>query len=231
MKHAVVTGAYQGLGARIANELEAVGYKVHRWDLRFEQSVDLCSEGSVAAAVHRLPVSHIHALVNCAGVNTLASVDELTSQSWDHHMAVNARGMLYTVQQLIPHLSAGGSVCNIISNASHMPMRMSLAYNASKAAAAMLTRQMARELWGTHRITVFGVSPNRLHGTPMSVEVDKQVAVVRGWTMEQVRANQLAALPIGEETDPAAVAEFIGWLLSTKERHRYLHGAILDYGI
>jgi NAD(P)-dependent dehydrogenase (short-subunit alcohol dehydrogenase family) len=122
-------------------------------------------------------------------------------------------------------------VCNIISNASHMPMRFSLAYNASKAAAAMLTRQMARELWGTHGVTVFGVSPNRLHGTPMSVAIDQQVGVARGWPLDKVRKKQLEALPIGEETDPAAVAEFIGFLLSTKERHRYLHGAILDYGI
>jgi NAD(P)-dependent dehydrogenase (short-subunit alcohol dehydrogenase family) len=146
-------------------------------------------------------------------------------------MAVNARAMLYTVQALLPALSAGGTVCNIISNASHMPMRHSLAYNASKAAADMLTRQMARELWGTHRVTVFGVSPNRLHGTPMSVSVDRQVAISRAWSAAEVRRRQLEALPIGEETDPATVAEFVAWLLSTKERHRYLHGAILDYGI
>jgi NAD(P)-dependent dehydrogenase (short-subunit alcohol dehydrogenase family) len=145
------------------------------------------------------------------------------------HIAVNSASILNTVQALWPKLRGGGTVCNVISNASHMPMRMSLAYNASKAAAAMMTRQIARELGPA--VTVFGVSPNRLQGTPMSMEVDKQVSALRGWTWEETRQKQLEALPIGEETDPATLAEFIGFLLSNKRRHRYLHGAILEYGI
>ena len=93
-----------------------------------------------------------------------------------------------------------------------------------------MTRQMARELWGTHKITVFGVSPNRLKGTPMSENFDHYCAVVRGWSAEEVAKRQLEVMPIGEETDPLVVAEYIGFLLSTKERHKYFHGAIMDYG-
>jgi hypothetical protein len=35
---------------------------------------------------------------------------------------------------------------------------------------------------------------------------------------------------MGEETDPAKLAEFIAFLLSSKERHKYLGGCILPYG-
>lgn len=246
IKHAVVTGAFQGLGRRIADALEAHGeYIVHRWDVRsisvgLHYYVDLENEASVRATARRVKDmtdnGTLHALVNCAGVNNLSSIEELSADSFDRHMNVNARAILLTVQALLPMMKQkasyepGGTVCNIISNASHQPMRMSLAYNASKAAAAMITRQMARELFDTHGLTVFGVSPNRLHGTPMSVDVDKQVAQVRGWTSEEVDVHKFESLPIHEETDPAAVAEFVAWLLTTKERHRYLHGSILDYG-
>lgn len=232
MKHAVVTGAAQGLGSLIARQLAMEGYEVHHWDIKNASSVDVADKRSVEAAAERLQLiaPHIDVLVNCAGVNQICSIPRLEPELFDRHIAVNARGMLFTVQALLSALSHGGTVCNIISNASHLPMRYSIAYNASKAAAAHMTRQMARELWGTHKITVFGVSPNRLKDTPMSANFDKACAEVRGWTAEETAKRQLEVMPIGEETDPAVVAEFIGFLLSTKERHRYLHGAIMEYG-
>ena len=227
MKTAVVTGANGGLGRLIADQLEAADFSVQRWDIN--TGVDVTDELCLANIAIKPPI--VDVLVNCAGFNKLAAVPDLSAKSFDLHMNVNARAILLCTQALLPALAGGGTVCNVISNASHMPMRMSLAYNASKAAAAMITRQMARELWDTHHITVFGVSPNRLAGTPMSNSVDEQVAKVRGWTLARVHHEQVARLPIGEETDTTALAEFIGFLLSTKQRNKYLHGAILDYGI
>ena len=46
-----------------------------------------------------------------------------------------------------------------------MPMTCSLAYNASKGAAHIMTLQLARELTKKHGITVFGIAPNKLKGT------------------------------------------------------------------
>jgi NAD(P)-dependent dehydrogenase (short-subunit alcohol dehydrogenase family) len=109
-------------------------------------------------------------------------------------------------------------------------MRGSLAYNASKGAAHIMTLQMARELYQRHGITVFGISPNKLSGTPMSDSIDRQVCEQRGWAMEKAREYQLAGLATGEETDPEVLAEFIAFLVSTKKRHQYLHGCILPYG-
>jgi NAD(P)-dependent dehydrogenase (short-subunit alcohol dehydrogenase family) len=229
MKVAVVTGAYGGLGKLIIRQLELSGHMVFHWDLPV---VDVTDGGSIQEAASKVAVmtgnKNVDVLVNCAGFNKLAPIGGIALSDFDRHMAVNARALYLVPQIMLPELK-GGTICNVISNASHMPMRMSLAYNASKAAAAMITRQMAREL--APHVTVFGVSPNRLAGTPMSNSVDKQVATVRGWTEEEVRQKQLEALPIGEETDPAMVAEFIGFLLSSKERHRYLHGSIMEYGI
>ena len=144
-------------------------------------------------------------------------------------MDVNAFAIYRTTKALLEKLR-GGTVLNIISNASHVPMTCSLAYNASKAAAHMMTLQMARELKKTHDITVFGISPNKLKNTGMSAATDARVPGLRGWTPEQAAEYQRAALPSGEETDPEVLAEFIAFLLSNKERHKYLNGCILQYG-
>ena len=102
--------------------------------------------------------------------------------------------------------------------------------NASKGAAHILTLQMARELTKKHGITVFGISPNKLKGTGMSRDIEEQVMATRGWTAEFARQYQLNSLLAGEETDPAALAEFIAFLLHNKERHKFLTGCILPYG-
>ncbi len=76
----------------------------------------------------------------------------------------------------------------------------------------------------------FGISPNKLAGTEMSADIERQTVELRGWTPEFAREYQLKALPAGAETPPARVAEFIAFLVSDKERHRYLHGTIIPYG-
>jgi NAD(P)-dependent dehydrogenase (short-subunit alcohol dehydrogenase family) len=111
-----------------------------------------------------------------------------------------------------------------------MPMTHSAAYNASKGAAHILTLQMARELRKRHGLTVFGISPNKLHSTGMSDYIDKRVCELRGWTPEEAKAYQCANLPAGEETDPDQLAQLITYLVTETERHKYLNGCILPYG-
>lgn len=219
-----------GLGSAIVTEfakvMEGRPWALHDWSTAI--GVDVSSSFSVekaAAKVH----GPVDILINCAGVNRLDWIPNLQEEDWDQVMDTNAKGIFLCTQALLPKLR-GGTILNIISNAARVPMTASLAYNASKAAAEMMTKQMARELFKTHQITVFGISPNKLKGTPMSIEVDRRVGEVRGWPPEYVREYQLASIPIGEETDPATLAEFIAFLLSTKERHRYLHGCIIPYG-
>jgi NAD(P)-dependent dehydrogenase (short-subunit alcohol dehydrogenase family) len=224
----IITGASSGLGKLIARFLYPKNTIID-WSLN--TGVDVTSVSSIEKAIIKLPesVKKVHTLVNCAGVNYIDWIPKLTEDDWDRLMNTNARAMFSTVRRLLPMLQ-GGTVCNIISNASHLPMTHSLAYNASKGVAHILTLQMARELKKTHDITVFGVSPNKLKGTAMSTYIGHRVRELRGWTQEQADAYQLAALPAGEETNPAQCAEFIGWLLSTKARHKFLNGCILPYG-
>lgn len=232
----VITGGANGLGAAIAKAIWAECFgdssvKIH--------IVDKANLQDVRDPAADLPTMHFPApkldeldiLVNCAAINQIAWLEDLTYAAWREAMEVNAGGIMQMTKHYLPALSrASGTVLNIISNASHMPMRGSLAYNASKGAAHIMTLQMARELFDRHNITVFGISPNKLAGTKMSESIDAQVVKQRGWTLEKARKYQLAGLATHEETDPATLAEFIAFLLSTKQRHKFLHGCIIPYG-
>lgn len=241
---AIVTGACSGLGYAITNQLLAEGWEVHGVDLpdteppapfaghpRYSHFyIDLRRPGEIESLGESHDGFPVDALINCAGINHLTPFDDLNPLDWDRLMDVNARALWLTTQALAGSLNGGGTVLNIVSNAAHIPMTHSLAYNASKGAALMVTKQMARELHKTHGIYVFSISPNKIAGTAMSRQIEAAVPALRGWTEEEAEAYQRAALPIGEETPPGAVAEFIAFLLANKERHRYLHGCNIPYG-
>lgn len=181
-------------------------------------------------------------LINCAGVNYIDWFDQADFRYFDELMNINVKAGLQLVQELIGRrppaggredenwFRGTGAVLNIVSNASHVPMTNSVFYNATKGAFHIATLALARELRKTHGLTVFGISPNKLARTGMSKYIEGRVPSIRGWTPEQAHQYQLGALPAGEETDPAALAEFIAFLLSEPKRHKYLTNTVIPYG-
>jgi dihydroanticapsin dehydrogenase len=228
-RNVIITGASSGLGKELASKLDDGYTIITNWSLPFVDVTDKDSIEDAKEAFARGLFPGVDILINCAGVNHLSAIGDLDIADWEQVINTNARGIWMTTKALLPVMK-GGTVLNIVSNASGMPMTHSLAYNASKGAAKIMTMQMARELGKTHNITVFGISPNKLAGTGMSEQIDKRVCELRGWTPEEARSYQLAALPCGEETNPETLAEFIAFLLSSKERHKYLQGCIIPYG-
>ena len=227
---ALVTGANSGLGAEIAGTLAREGCRVIGFDK--SDGDDVRSPGDIPRQLlDRFGITELDLLINCAGVNRIGWLDSFERDDWDLVMDTNAKGIFMMARACLRMLTESkGTILNIVSNASHMPMTCSAAYNASKGAAHILTLQLARELTKKNGITVFGISPNKLQGTGMSREIEKQVLGTRGWTAEEAQRYQLAALVTGEETPPRMVAEFVGFLLSSKARHQYLSGCVLPYG-
>ncbi len=223
MSTILVTGSGSGLGAAICEKL--------RWGDRHTVLEFDHADGQDVRAPQGEGLSHLDVLINCAAVNRINFLEDVDDAEWDEVMDVNAKGIFKMTKACLPYLiRSKGTVLNIISNASHMPMTASIAYNASKGAAHIMTLQMARELTKRHGITVFGIAPNKLSGTGMSRDIDEQVVRVRGWTKEYAQQYQLNGLLTGEETPPNAIAEFIAFLLQDKQHHKYLSGCVLPYG-
>jgi NAD(P)-dependent dehydrogenase (short-subunit alcohol dehydrogenase family) len=224
MSKILVTGGGAGLGKAIVQALLRDEHEVVVFDRKNGHDVvdPLSTYGECSA---------LDVLINCAGINITGWLENFSEEDWDDVMDINAKGIFRMTQWALPALSKSkGTVLNIVSNASHMPMTTSLAYNASKGAAHIMTLQLARELTKKHGVTVFGISPNKLKGTEMSKDIEDQVVKHRGWTKEFAEQYQLNALLAGEETDPVQLAEFIAFLLNNKPRHKYLTGCVIPYG-
>lgn len=238
MAKILITGHKHGLGKAMHESLVADGHTVFGYDIEDGNDVlgqSFTDDGElvvfdVGFKDFRV-VDELDVLINNAGVNIIDWLENFTEDQWDKVLDVNAKGIYMMTKACLPALiRSKGTVLNIVSNAAHMPMTCSLAYNASKGAAHIMTLQLARELTKKHGITVFGIAPNKLHGTNMSDSIDEQVVETRGWTKEHAHQYQLNGLLTGEETPPEQLAEFVAYLLSSKEHHKYLTGCILPYG-
>lgn len=223
MSNILVTGSGSGLGAALVVKLINEGHTVFEYDIK--DGLDVLNPNIEG-------VDELDVLINCAGVNGIDMLEDVKDDLWDRVVGINAKGIMKMSQACLPLLiKSKGTILNIVSNAAHMPMTSSICYNASKGAALIMTKQMARELTRRHGITVFSVSPNKLRDTEMSRQIDAEVVRTRGWTMEEAQRYQIAGLLAGEETDPKQVADFIAFLLQDKEHHKFLTGCDLQYGL
>ena len=222
MSNILITGSSKGLGKAMKDELQNQGHTVIDFNL---ENGDDVRKAKTASSIN------VDVLINNAGVNIINWLENFEESDWDKVMDTNAKGIYMMTKACLPSLIENkGTVLNIVSNAAHMPMTCSLAYNASKGAAHIMTLQLARELTKKHGITVFGIAPNKLSGTGMSDDIDNQVVATRGWTKEHAQQYQLNGLLAGEETPPERLAEFLAYLLQDKDHHKYLTGCILPYG-
>ena len=242
-----VVGADGGLGSALVRQLKLYGHEVievygpnHEDGFNFERYSNLTDSCRFIKeqALKLDPHGDCYrVLVNCVGVNYIDWFHNMDFKQFDRLMTLNVRSHLQMAQELMcagrnwfESKTGHGTLCEIISNASHVPMTNSAFYNATKGAQHVATMSLARELRKTHGLCVFGVSPNKLAGTGMSSYIEGVVPSLRGWTPEQAAAYQLSALPAGEETDPNVLAEFLAFLLSSPERHKYLTNTVLPYG-
>jgi NAD(P)-dependent dehydrogenase (short-subunit alcohol dehydrogenase family) len=99
-------------------------------------------------------------LINCAGVNAGSSFLEASEKDWDRVFAINLKSVFQACQVFARHMvqQGGGSILNIGSVTSHLPLSRVFAYAASKAGVVNLTKNVARE-FGTQGVRVNAICP------------------------------------------------------------------------
>jgi NAD(P)-dependent dehydrogenase (short-subunit alcohol dehydrogenase family) len=180
----IVTGASGGIGGEFVRAFAAAGAGVVASDLAALADAgerlaagagpgrvafvpaDITADDDLAALVGRAEELHggVDVLVNNAGVfmqlGAKRPMTEVTNESWDRVMTVNARGTWQAIKAVVPEMRrrGGGRIVNISSGTAHNGVAGFVHYVASKAAVEGLTKVAARELGGDD-ITVNAVAP------------------------------------------------------------------------
>ncbi len=128
--------------ARVA-ELKKLGGKADYClvDVTSRQSIENLLAKSIDLA------GRVHILVNCAGVNAGTNFLDATDADWDRILTINLRGVFQSCQVFGRHMieQGGGSIVNIGSVTSHLPLSRVFAYAASKAGVLNLSRNIAHD--------------------------------------------------------------------------------------
>jgi NAD(P)-dependent dehydrogenase (short-subunit alcohol dehydrogenase family) len=226
---AVVTGAAQGIGYGIAQELHARGARLVLVDCNAPgvaaaadsmrkpglPGVDsVVADLAVPRAIEALAdevaaiATQVDVLVNNAGIEFDVTFSRLTAEVFDRVIAVNLRGPLLVSQAFVPLFpAAGGAIVNISSIHSSHAFADAIPYACSKAGLVALTRNLALEL-ASRKIRVNAVCPGYID-TPM------WDAWLRSAADPEALASQTAAQhPLGRRGLPKDVACAVAYLAS-----------------
>jgi 3-hydroxybutyrate dehydrogenase len=218
-KRALVTGSTSGIGLAIARALAAEGAEAVLSGFgEASEIAALCGELgashvaadlTTAAGVEALMegAGEVDVLVNNAGMQHVAPVEEFPPEKWDAILALNLSAAFHTARLAVPHMKAQGWG-RIISTASAHSLAASpfkAAYVAAKHGLAGLTKVLALEL-AEHGITANCISPGYVW-TPLVENQIPDTMAARGLTREQVLNEVLLAKqPTKKFVQPEEVA-------------------------
>lgn len=202
----VVTGASNGIGRAIAEQLLAQGrhvvnldYALPDWShpLLTSLQADLTSEAAARQAGQDIAARfNVTALVNNAGATRPGTIDTATTAQLDDVVGLHLRTPLLLVQALLPTLRASGEgrIVNMSSRAA-LGKSDRVVYSSTKAGMIGFTRTLAMEL-GPDGITVNAIGPGPIatelfrksnpEGAPQTERILKSIAVGRMGTAEDV---------------------------------------------
>jgi 3-hydroxybutyrate dehydrogenase len=224
-KRALVTGSTSGIGLAIARALKAEGAEVVLSGFGDAATIAaLCGELSAShvgadlsnrAGVEVLMAGAgaIDVLVNNAGMQHVAPVEDFPVDKWDTIIALNLTAAFDAARLAIPHMKRAGwgRIINTASAHSLTASPFKSAYVSAKHGLAGLTKTLALEL-ATFGVTANCISPGYVW-TPLVENQIPDTMKARGLSREQVINDVLlAGQPTKSFVQPSDIGELAVFL-------------------
>lgn len=226
----LVTGAGGGIGTALAEALAGFGTRLAVSDLdggaaralgadvgaEWSGTLDITDEDACAHAVEAATeaLGGLDAVVNAAGLLTVAKADVLGAEAFRQGVEINLTGAYLLSVAARQHMGSGGRIVHIASVSSFVANPGYAAYASSKAGLAHLVRVLARE-WARDGILVNALAPSMLE-TAMTAEL---------LVDQRFRERVLAEIPLRRLATPQDLIGPLVLLLS--EGGRYITGQTL----
>ena len=225
-RHALVTGAANGIGRAVAERFRAEGAVVSGVDREqgAEFQFDLADTERLPALVDGVEAEHgpVEVLVSVAGVYEPARAVEMTLDSYRRVLAVNLDAPIVLAQRCGRGMAERGygRILSVTSIHGEFGEELSLSYDASKAGLNGATRTLAIEL-GPQGVLVNALAPGFVR-TRMSV-VEGKDELESDWFKTVYLENR--KLPLRRAAEPPEIAAHAAWLCS--EENTYLTGQVV----
>jgi len=240
-KSVVVTGSTSGIGLGIARSFAAEGSNIMlnglgdaaeieilragiEADFKVKavySSADMTRPAEIADMIEqaRRELGSVDVLVNNAGIQYVAPVDEFPPEKWDQIIAINLTAAFHTTRAVVPMMKANrwGRIINIASVHGLIASPFKSAYIAAKHGIVGLTKTVALET-AEQGITCNAICPGWVKTPLVDKQIDAQAAahkmprdevirkviLERQPTKEFVKIEEVAALAVFLAGDAAA---------------------------
>ncbi|MDR1315771.1 MAG: SDR family oxidoreductase [Spirochaetales bacterium] len=236
-KVALITGAAQGIGERIARLFAAEGAVVFICDLQAEegrkaaseiekaggrayfQTLNVTDEESWKAAFEALvkTCGRLDILVNNAGINIREPIEEMKVENFDKMLAVNVKGPFIGIKHAIALLrkGGGGSIINMSSICGLVGHKFTTeAYTITKGALTLMTKTVGVR-YAKDNIRCNSIHPSTVY-TPLVEEMFKD---------PEKKAQRFGEIPLGRLATADDVARAALFLAS--DDAAFLNGVAL----
>ena len=179
----LVTGAARRIGAAICKTLHGAGANIavhyrgseseasrlcrslndQRPDSAFAFRADITATAGIGEFIDRVirKTGRLDALINNASTFYPTPIDTITEEQWDDLVGTNFKAPLFIASAAAPHLRrTRGVIINMIDIHARRPLEDHPIYGPAKAALAMLTLSLARDLGPEIRVN--GVAPGAI---------------------------------------------------------------------
>lgn len=179
-RRALITGSTQGIGLALAyglarsgasvvlngrdeSRVRTVAEKMRADGFKADYAAfDVTQKPAVVEAIDRIEkdIGPIDILINNAGIQRRAPLEEFPSEHWDALLSANLSSVFYVSQAVARYMIGRqkGKIINICSVQSQLGRPTIAPYTATKGAVAMLTKGMCAD-WAKHGIQANGLAP------------------------------------------------------------------------
>jgi 2-keto-3-deoxy-L-fuconate dehydrogenase len=236
-KTVVMTAAGQGIGRACAERMAGEGARVIATDINADSVAELNGIDAIEAHVLNVldpnaiselaaKIGAVDVLFNCAGIVHAGDILNTPEDEWDMAFALNAKAQYRMIRAFLPAMLAngGGSIINMSSVAGPVTGPANrLAYSASKAAVAGMTRSIATD-YVTQGIRCNSICP----GTVDSPSLHQRLKDTGDY--EGALKAFVARQPMGRIGKPQEIAALVAYLASDESGFTTGQEHIIDGG-
>jgi 3-hydroxybutyrate dehydrogenase len=247
--HILLTGAASGLGRGLALHFAAGGHRLLLADRDLEglrQTLHVMGPAAERAAAHALDVTSadqikdfmaslgdlpVHLLINDAGLQHVARLEDFPEERWDRLLDVMLKGPFLLTRAVLPRMRAAGfgRVVNIGSIHSLVASPFKSAYVAAKHGLLGLAKAAALEVADAD-ITINTICPSYIRTPLVEAQIAAQARAHGIAEREVVDRIMLAPMPKGKFITVEEVAAAVEFLAGDAARNITGQTLVIDGG-
>ena len=219
-KAITICGRQENKGLQIKKEIEELGAKC----LYVKADLSKVEDCKKIVALTDKEFGTVHSLVNVAGYTERGTILSATLENYENNFNINARAPFILIQEVVKIMirdKNNGTIANVLSMAMYSGMPFIVAYSGSKAALAIMTKNIANSLAG-HQIRVNALNIGWTD-TPAEHDIQKRVHK-KG---EDWLSKEENKVPYKRLTKPIDVAKGLAFMCS--DESGLMTGSVIDF--